>query len=318
MAVYNGERYLKEQLESFALQTRLPDELIVCDDMSNDGTLELLEAFKLQAPFDVKIVVNRANMGYTRNFEKAISLCTGNIIFLSDQDDIWFPNKIEICVGHLAKDKNVLLCIHDANLVDDNLIFHGATKMTQVARVSGKSGLFATGALTVIRQDILRYVLPIPEGIVGHDIWIHQVAKLLGVRSVVPASLQVLRRHSSNTSVSLASSVTKIKRKTVLWSGLRTVAAKSYDDRGQVNSALAERITHIAQLGIGEIDAAILKKAQANLYRERLAIESRNSVVKSRRLFRRLSLILKMLRRGQYEYFEGWKSCVRDAIGRSR
>ena len=93
LATYNGERYLQEQLNSFLHQTRLPDEIIACDDCSTDRTMDILESFAISALFAVYIYRNAINLGYTKNFERAISLCSGDVIFLSDQDDVWFPKR---------------------------------------------------------------------------------------------------------------------------------------------------------------------------------------------------------------------------------
>ena len=101
LATYNGAKYLKQQLDSFQAQTCLPDELVVCDDCSKDNTVEILEEFKETASFIVIIIQNESNLGYTGNFEKAISLCSGNLIFISDQDDVWFNNKIETIDGNI-------------------------------------------------------------------------------------------------------------------------------------------------------------------------------------------------------------------------
>ena len=95
LCTYHGERFLQEQLDSFLQQTRLPDELVVCDDGSTDLTVPILEAFGVQAPFPVRLSINSQNLGFTKNFEKAISLCRGEIIAMSDQDDVWLPEKLE-------------------------------------------------------------------------------------------------------------------------------------------------------------------------------------------------------------------------------
>ncbi len=100
MTTYNGGAYVREQLESFAAQTRLPDELIVCDDVSTDDTVEQLEAFAARAPFPVRIERNPENLQTTPNFEKAIGLCSGDLIFLSDQDDTWMPEKLQVVADH--------------------------------------------------------------------------------------------------------------------------------------------------------------------------------------------------------------------------
>src|SRR5262249_10160572 len=95
LCTYNGAKYLSSQLESYLAQTCLPDEVVVCDDCSQDETVTILNDFAIRAPFPVRILVNDQNLGSTKNFEKSISLCSGEIIFLSDQDDVWMPNKIE-------------------------------------------------------------------------------------------------------------------------------------------------------------------------------------------------------------------------------
>lgn len=94
MATYNGAKYLQEQLDSFVTQTRQPDELVVCDDGSSDATVEILRHFAAGAPFAVEIHENEVNLSHAKNFEKALSLCGGDVIFFSDQDEVWFPEKV--------------------------------------------------------------------------------------------------------------------------------------------------------------------------------------------------------------------------------
>ena len=88
MATYNGERFLEQQLLSIARQIRLPDEMVVSDDGSNDGTIDILERFATNAPFPVRIYRNLNPLGYGDNFLKAASLCDGDLIAFSDQDDV--------------------------------------------------------------------------------------------------------------------------------------------------------------------------------------------------------------------------------------
>ena len=96
LATYNGEAFLQDQLQSFEMQTRLPDEIIISDDNSTDKTLKILQNFKLETSIIVKIVNNNLGQGAVRNFNNALTHTSGDIILLSDQDDIWLPNKIEI------------------------------------------------------------------------------------------------------------------------------------------------------------------------------------------------------------------------------
>src|SRR6185295_6827977 len=96
MCTWNGAAYLRDQLESIAAQTRLPDELIMCDDASIDGTPAIARAFAARAPFPVRLEINEATVGVRQNFTKAIAACTGDLIALSDQDDVWRPDKLRV------------------------------------------------------------------------------------------------------------------------------------------------------------------------------------------------------------------------------
>ena len=98
MCTYNGAQFLKEQLASIAAQFRPPDELVVCDDGSSDGTGEIVKEFARRSPFATRFVVNDQNLGSTKNFEKAIFLCQGTIVSLADQDDVWYRHKLECSV----------------------------------------------------------------------------------------------------------------------------------------------------------------------------------------------------------------------------
>jgi glycosyltransferase involved in cell wall biosynthesis len=89
MATYNGERFLPDMLESLAAQTRPPDELIVRDDASQDGTVGLLHAFARRMPFRVEVVAGDQRLGYAQNFVAASQACRGSLVFFADQDDVW-------------------------------------------------------------------------------------------------------------------------------------------------------------------------------------------------------------------------------------
>src|SRR5262245_49520236 len=94
LCTYNGARFLHDQLSSIARQSSLPHELVICDDRSSDNTVAIIERFALGAPFPVRWQVNATNLGSTKNFELAISRCHGDVIALSDQDDIWQRDKL--------------------------------------------------------------------------------------------------------------------------------------------------------------------------------------------------------------------------------
>ncbi|GAB3994382.1 hypothetical protein GCM10028807_32020 [Spirosoma daeguense] len=125
LCTYNGERYISEQLDSIIYQNLRPDEIIICDDNSTDDTLKILNVYKSKFPELIKIHTNETRIGFVKNFEKAINLCSKEIIFLSDQDDIWFPHKTETILRlfnsmpHIeAISHNLQICTDTKELTD--------------------------------------------------------------------------------------------------------------------------------------------------------------------------------------------------------
>ena len=118
MCAYNAARFLREQLDSFTAQTRPPDELVVCDDASNDGTAEILSAFARTAPFDVRVTIQPRNIGRIANFNETISRCRKDIIFLSDADDVWHADKLAVMSRALAAAPSATGVFCDAEIVD--------------------------------------------------------------------------------------------------------------------------------------------------------------------------------------------------------
>lgn len=117
MATYNGEKYIKEQLESLAKQTTPPFELVVCDDGSTDNTVQIIRELSRELPFDVHLYENKENLQFTGNFFKAASICRGEVVAFCDQDDIWENRKIEICANALESEKADLV-IHEGRVID--------------------------------------------------------------------------------------------------------------------------------------------------------------------------------------------------------
>lgn len=118
IASYNGEKYILEQLDSIRNQTELPDEVIICDDKSEDNTYEIVESYIADNELhNWKIIKNKENIGWKANFVKLITLATKDIVFLCDQDDIWKPKKIEIMKGILAENPDIKLLVSDLEVV---------------------------------------------------------------------------------------------------------------------------------------------------------------------------------------------------------
>lgn len=183
MCTYNGAAYLLEQLESLAAQTCLPDELVVCDDGSNDRTFEIITSFARQSPFPVRLSVNRKTLGSKKNFEHAISLCQGAIIFLCDQDDVWRADKLKLIEETFLAHPTIGLVFTDAEVVDEDLrILSLQSNAVKIEIPAAEPTDFfpsllprnlVTGATLAFRSNFRRLVLPIPDDtILQHDGWV--------------------------------------------------------------------------------------------------------------------------------------------------
>lgn len=187
LCTYNGARFLAEQLDSIRAQTVLPDELVVGDDRSTDETVSMIGRFAETAPFPVKLEKNEKNLGSTKNFEKTLKRCAGDLIFLCDQDDIWHADKIATIVGEFETSKNIGLVFSDAVMIDENSkllegsLFDFTFGPSERRRSCGQefyktilSGNVVTGATAAFRSRFLEEVLPIPTDIPNmiHDGWI--------------------------------------------------------------------------------------------------------------------------------------------------
>ncbi len=199
MATFNGAQYVLEQLKSFNAQTRLPDELIVFDDNSGDGTASLLRSFESQAKFPVRTIINDNNIGYAKNFSAALIACKGDVVFLSDQDDVWLPNKIERVLKVFEQNTEAELVIHDLEFCDKDLTPIGQTKLERMALGHNVVRDYVVGMATAIRGEFLRLCLPIPEtpGL-AHDRWLHDCALAIDGKIVLDEVLALYRRHGCN------------------------------------------------------------------------------------------------------------------------
>ncbi len=183
LCTFNGQRFLAEQLSSIRQQNRLPDELVVCDDGSTDRTVEILRRFATSVPFPVRVIQNEHNLGSTKNFEKAISLCSGELIALSDQDDIWAPDRLERSEQEFLRNPQTGMVFSDAEIIDDQGQPIGQrlwqsfqfTPERRFQVLAGKYELlvkyrFVTGATVMFRSRLRDRFLPIPAEWV-HDEW---------------------------------------------------------------------------------------------------------------------------------------------------
>ncbi|WP_051664028.1 glycosyltransferase family 2 protein [Dyadobacter crusticola] len=200
LCVYNGERFLREQLDSLINQSYERKEIIAVDDNSTDSSCEILFEYQQQYPF-IHFYKNEVNIGYTKNFEKALHLCTGTYIALSDQDDIWHPDKLQCLLGEIA---NHQLIYHDSKFIDEGGLSLNK-KMSDVINLyaGGKSEVFllfncVSGHSCLFKKELLKHILPLDPAYF-HDHWIAYVATNLGTIHCVRECLVSYRQHASNS-----------------------------------------------------------------------------------------------------------------------
>lgn len=213
LATFNGAQYLEEQLESFTLQTRLPDELIVVDDHSSDETPSILRAFARTAHFPVRISRNCRNFGSRISFQRAISQCSGNIIFFADQDDVWRGDKLQRIETEFKLNPACVGVFSNAKLVDENRNDLGKDLWQRVRITSRDIKLLArggelatrflikkncvTGATFAFRAEFKEYVTPVPADWV-HDEWIALLLTSFGGVVGLYEELIEYRQHPNN------------------------------------------------------------------------------------------------------------------------
>lgn len=212
MATYNGAKYLPDQLQSFVDQILQPDELVVFDDRSTDSTPGIIEKFAKTAPFDVFFLRNERNIGCTMNFNATLMQTSGDLVLLSDQDDVWFPEKIAYLSELAEKHQNQMLIMNDAALVNADLNEIGLTKLGQIRSAGYNERSFMMGCCCAIRRELLNLCLPIPEGYQGHDNWIVDFAIGLGCRLISDRVLQYYRRHGDNESQFIGNRTVKLTK----------------------------------------------------------------------------------------------------------
>jgi glycosyltransferase involved in cell wall biosynthesis len=213
LCTYNGEEFLPKQLDSIKQQTKPIHELVVCDDGSRDATIEILEKFRQSVSFPVVIHQNSSNLGSNKNFEQCLQKCSGEIIFLCDQDDVWMSNKVEIMTAYFQAHSNQDAVFSNAQIIDQRGLKTGNTSFNQIEFnqlaqakwISGGSfeillkGYVVTGATMAIRKRCLPNLLPVPEIIpeLIHDGWMALMLAINNQIGFIAEPLIQYREHES-------------------------------------------------------------------------------------------------------------------------
>jgi len=203
MITYNSSKYLRPQLESILVNLREFDELVICDDGSEDDTVEIIKSYNDSR---IKLFINPVNLGVNGNMNKALSLCANDVIYLSNADDVWLDGKISSSISKFTK-KNVVIVSHDLSITDMDL---NVTEKSFNKLRNSRPGLIHNlikngfcGPNMCFRREMLQYILPFPKKMpFWFDEWIGLICEKHG-KSVFYNEVYVLwRRHSGCVSFS--------------------------------------------------------------------------------------------------------------------
>lgn len=212
MTTFNGEKFIFDQINSILMQLGVDDEIIIVDDKSTDKTIDCIKSLNIK---NLKLVINDKNLGVVKNFEKCLSLAKGDIILLADQDDIWYSNKVTIILQYLKNGfdcviSNISLIDKDGNLIQKK-VYNNKREGLVKNIISNKY----LGCAMAFNRNILNLILPFPDSISMHDIWIGNVAAFYKKLLFIDIPLVYYRRHDSNVSPTLSKSnislINKIK-----------------------------------------------------------------------------------------------------------
>jgi glycosyltransferase involved in cell wall biosynthesis len=320
LCTYNGERFLQEQLESIAAQSVVPFELVICDDVSSDSTRKILENFAASTNFPVKVHFNTENLGFIKNFEKAISLCTGEIIFLSDQDDKWRQDKLEIMLQPFA-DPDVGLVFSNAKIIDEqnNIIGDShwqAAFFTPDLQQKFRHGeayktlylkTIVSGCNMAFRSKWWPLIQPFPDDILFlHDAWIALFASLFAEVVAIDKPLIGYRIHANQSTAIDRQKVSAQEHIAKARSGEKS---QQYQKHLNQMNAIRERVQNLEAEIPQEKRQYLLQCIHEHERHLTMRLDvSRNALARSRKVLRELAT-------GRYHRFSnGFKSALGDLL----
>ena len=315
LCTYNGAAYLEEQLLSILGQSLRPHEIVVSDDGSTDETLAVLErvavAWRADG-IDIVVLRNITALGVTANFEQALAACSGDLIALCDQDDVWWPERVECMVAEFTRRPALQMVHADARLVDALGVPLGSTLFQTLGVSDGDRAAvhaghaidaylrrnIVTGATMMVRRELVERSRPFPAAWV-HDEWMAMVAASTGLVDLVEKPLTDYRQHGGNQ-----------------------IGVIALDASGKVSRLRAPRSARNARLWARA--AALQERASGfeppvsasmlTLIEAKLAHETRRSALSAARILR-IRPILRGWRAGDYSRFGlGLQDVLRDLV----
>lgn len=214
MATFNGEKYIKQQVDSILIQLGNEDEIIISDDYSTDNTIQIVKEIN---DVRIKIIMNTSKRGVTNNFENALMFTKGDFIFLADQDDIWLPNKVSICCKALEENdlvvSNCIVVDKDSNLVHPSY-FEIANSQKGFFKNLFRSSYL--GCCIAFRKEILHKILPIPKSLLlFHDWWFGFISDFCFKVRFIEDPCIYYRRHEGTSSNTLSKSNLSLSNKVI-------------------------------------------------------------------------------------------------------
>lgn len=316
LCTYNGAVYLAEQLDSLLAQTRLPDEIVIGDDGSTDGSLDILNAFARRAEgmgVEVNLIRQPDNVGYVRNFSDMLRSAKGDVIFLCDQDDRWRADKLALMMQRFEREPDLWLLCSDARLVDADGCFMGVTQFDALELEATEKRLvhagrafevllrrsMVTGATAALRRSALEPCLPVGKYWI-HDEWLAIVVAAMGRLDVVEQTLVDYRQHGGNQ-VGMRKRTLRDK-----WRDLTCARGEQFCIEVRRMQVLEN---HLANLG-----DRVRGDALVSLARRRRHFETRVRLG-GWALWRRVPVIWREARAGDYGLFgTGARSILRDLL----
>lgn len=256
MTTYNGGRYLREQLDSVRRQSSPPTELVICDDGSSDDTVEIARRFAAETPFRVVVDAHGLRLGFTQNFVRAIRQCTGDIVALCDQDDVWSETKLAVAAAEFA-DASVTTVTHRVQVVDETLA--PTSLVVPPASYRGRYTLRTidpwfspNGMQMLFRRARIAPWLTVPPplsaygfGTAPFDEWIFYLGTLTGTAVLLPQILGVWRRHGTAMTRDVQSIVTEDSAAHQLHLALHS-GGEAYAFRAEVTDSRADCVARAA------------------------------------------------------------------------
>lgn len=198
MATYNGEKYLRQQLDSILQQTIAPKEILIVDDGSTDNTVAIIKTYAHDDR--IRLLINEKNIGYIKSFEKGMLNATCSLVALSDQDDVWMPHKLETLLSNMQDN---IAVYSDSILIDEK----GESLLKRMSDIKNQLtydnclmyaiGAWAPGHAMLFRKELIEKCSPFPT-IVTHDFWLGFVASCYGGIQYVNEVLVQYRQHTDN------------------------------------------------------------------------------------------------------------------------